>query len=689
MAEQKAEKVKTKKTLIEILKEKEDAGMARTNAWVSLWQDSLRYFLSDQLHGRKEHRDWDWVILNYIWPAIMQEMAKLSRDFKIIASPIEPEDEEFAEAFGGFLNFQWSKTGKAALHQNGMRIEQLNAILCGKLYGYRVSKIFWDDKVSWNDKVSPPRWDGEVKHRLWKPWQFWASDEEYINDGDCGTVRWVELEYAKGKWSDFASKLEEDSVSYKEALQYGYFNSGGLDHVRGQQGTSANYPSADKGGQDRGLKDTAGLYLLDLVLASEMQDSTYLQFEDRRYCKISEAYIKDYSSKKQEQDVPYEPEELVGLGMASLLPEGGYVDPEGQPLTAENWPIKQHHEWDQPNFPNGRFVIRNEETILNPKEEDQVYPHSVWPFVVTPHYLLPFMWQGTDAVTLYKTTQDHVNVTVSHLVNNMKMFGNPRIAIEQDALAPDLSNRSRKGYKVFSGAGSIIRLVRGGLKKYKIEPPAPPSPTIGMLYQLFSQEFKNLTGLHDIAQGKKTSGSTTATEAQFLAISSNDRIKLQNVFEESWVLRCVTLVAEMDQYYYDVGRIVRVIGSDKIMGAQQISEGAKTFGYDLDIEAVEGLPYDEEKKLEKHKIAYDLLSNPIPNPMLPDMLMALNIPSWQKLVKKHQGWAQYMEFAKLYEAVQAGEMEPQQAIQIIIQKMTQLNSQEQGNGGANNVTPQG
>lgn len=682
MAEQKAEKVKTKKSLIEILKEKEETGMARTNSWVSLWQDSLRYFLSDQLHGRKEHRDWDWVILNYIWPAIMQEMAKLSRDFKIIASPIEPEDEEFAEAFGGFLNFQWSKTGKPALHQNGMRIEQLNAILCGKLYGYRVSKIFWDGKVTWNDKVFPPKWDGEVKHRLWRPSQFWASDNEYINDGDCGTVRWVDLEYAKDRWPDYVKALESAALTYTEMKVTQ------SDHIRGQSGTSANYPNKDKGDQDRGLKNSPGTELLDLVLASDRQEGLYENKEDRLYCKISETYLKDFSSTKEKKDVPYEPEELVGLGMANVLPQGGYVDQEGNSLTAENWPIKQHHEWDLPKYPNGRFVIRNEDTILNPKEEDQVYPHSVWPFVVTPHYLLPFMWQGTDAVTLYKTTQDHVNVTVSHLVNNMKMFGNPRIAVEDDALSSqNLHSRTRKKYTIFSGAGSIIRLARGGLKKYKVEPPAAPSPTVGMLYQLFAQEFKNLTGLHDIAQGKKTSGSTTATEAQFLAISSNDRIKLQNVFEESWVLRCVTLVAEMDQYYYEVGRIVRVIGSDKVMGAQQVSEGAKTFGYDLGIEAVEGLPYDEEKKIEKYTMAYKMLSDPNPNPMLPEMLMALDIPSWQKIVQKHQGWVLYMGFVQLIEAVNTGQMDPQEAVQIIVQKTAQF-FQEQENGNSNSRKPQ-
>jgi hypothetical protein len=677
------DEVKPKKSFVEICKDKEEAGMARTNQWVGMWQDALRYFLSDQLHGRSEHKDWDWVILNYIWPSIMQETAKLSRNFKVMCSPIETGDDDFAEAFGGFLNFQWGKTGKLALHQNGMRIEQLKAILCGKLYGYRVSKILWDDKVWWSDKVFPPRWEGEVKHRLWRPSQFWASDSEYIDDGDCGTVRYVELEYAKHKWPGHDKKFEEASLTYKEMQE------AGGEHISGQSGSSANYPSADTGGQDKGVKDSPGGALLDLVLASERQDGLYGNVEDRRYCKISEQYLKDYTETKQKKPIPYDPQELLGSGAAFQV-NGGYADVNGNPLTADNWPVKQMVEWSQPKFPNGRVVIRNEDEILNPDESDQVYPHSVWPFVVTPHYMLPFMWQGTDAVTLYKSTQDHINVTVSHLVNNMKMFGNPRIAVEQDALAEnDHPGRSRKRYKIFSGAGSIIRLARGGLRKFKIIDPSSPSPTIGQLYSLFAQEFKNLTGLQDIGMGKKTGGNTTATETQFLAISSNDRIKLQNVFEENWALRCMNLVAEMDQYYYDVGRVIRIIGDDKLIGAKQITEKAKTIEYDLNIEAAEGLPYDEEKRIEKHKVAYEILGNPMPNPMLPEMLRVLDIPSWQKLIQKHSGWQMYVQFAKLYEAVKGGQMDPQQAVQVITQQLMQLYVQEQKENGNANMRTEG
>ena len=659
--------LKKKPTLLELVKQKEDAGMARTRNWVSMWDQALRYFLSDQLHNRKEHKDWDWVVLNYIWPAVMQEMAKLSRNFKIIISATEPSDAELAEAFQGFLNWQWKK----GLHRKGMRIEQLRSILDGKLYGYRISKYYWDSKIHWNDKVFPPKWNGEIRHRLWRPQEFWASDKEYVNDGDCGTVRYVDLEYAIGQWPDFKKELTEASVAYAETI-------GGTDTIRGQSGTDANYPDKDTGDQDRSVAARTARVLLDLVFASGTATGVNNADQDgRRYSKISEAYLKDSTEKSEEKDVPAEADQLLQAGLIVQGENQTYLTPDGQLIDAENWP-KKTLEWDRPLYPHGKIVIRNEDTILNPDNHE--YPHSVWPFIVTPHYLLPHMWQGSDAVTLYRGAQDMINVTVSHLVNNMKQFGDPRIAVEQDALAAP-PGRSKKKYKIFSGAGAVIRLARGGLDKFKILSPTPPSNAAVQLYSLFAQEYKNIQGLQDIAQGKKTSGQTTATEAQFLALSSNDRIKLQNIFEEQWVRESVNLIAEMDQYYYEVGRIVRVIGEDRIIGAQEITSAAKEAEFDIDVEAGEGLPFDEEKSILQHEKAYALMAGP-PNPMMPDMLRVLNIPGWQKLLDKHAGFAQLKQFQELRQAVVAGQIPPEEAAKQIAAVMIQL-SQQQGEGAEN------
>ncbi|MCK5018030.1 MAG: hypothetical protein KAS32_13320, partial [Candidatus Peribacteraceae bacterium] len=50
-------------------KKSEEAGMKRTKDWTDMWQTSIRYYFSDQLHGRKTHKDWEWIVVNYIWPS--------------------------------------------------------------------------------------------------------------------------------------------------------------------------------------------------------------------------------------------------------------------------------------------------------------------------------------------------------------------------------------------------------------------------------------------------------------------------------------------------------------------------------------------------------------------------------------------------------------------------------------------
>ncbi len=679
---EKAEPLDIATSLLDYAKRREEVGMAITGRWIAMWQDSLSYFLSHQLKGRKKSKKWDWVVVNYLWPSVMQEMAKLARNFEFIATPGDSSDSEAAEAFQGFLHWQWRKKG--GLHPNTMRIEQLKAILDGKLHGYRVSKLYWEEKVRFNRKVFPPRWEGQVRHRLWPPQQFWASDKEYINDGDCGTVRYIELSYAKSLWSDYKSSLEENSVSFIEAQR------GTGDTIRGRTAANATYgTSSATGGIDRGVYQGQGSsQLLDLVLSSFADEGVAGEREDDlRYCRISEEYLKDPREEHKKEVIPQDPDILEKQGLIRPGDNGTFVDTEGNPIEDFDTQFPSDEiEWDEPLFENGRYIIRNEDTILNPDEEDQKYPHSVWPFIVTPHYLLPHMWQGSDAFSLYKDTQDHINVTVSHLLNNNREFGDPRIAVESGALDP-VRNRMEKPFSIMRGAGAIIRLARGGLSRLKIIPPTPIGAGNLALYQLFVQEFKNIQGLQDIARGKKTEGEMTATQSQFLAISSNDRIKLQNIFEEQWAFELGSLLAEMDQYYYEADRIIRVIGEDNVMGAYQITQHVKEAEFDIDLEPTECMPFDEEKTIIKYEKAYGLLNNPVPNPMLPDMLRVLKIKAWQKILKKHQIWQDWVAYEKLIMAVQNGEIKPEDAVGMLIQNAKQrIMAQGENNGNRSTVS---
>lgn len=623
----------------------EEAGMAVTKSWMGIWRENLKYFFGAQLAGKKEKKGWDWIVVNYILPAAIQEIAKLSKNHaQILAHPWESSDAEAAEVWRSMLQWLWEK----GVNGHGMRLEQIASTLDKKLNGYSVSKVFWEDRDDWDDQKKA--WSGDVKFRLWKPEQFWALGEEKIDDGPCGTVRYVEEEYAIHHWPKFEKEIKAQSITHKDLF------TGGGDTVRGQTETSATYPNAGIGGVDKGLGTQAFRKLLNLIVSKKR--TAPIQ-EKTKYIKLAEFYYRDYEEKKIKEYMT--PEELVASGTI-IKQNGTFVDAQtGEPI--QEWPEVLKREYDEPLYPNGRFVIRlGKDIIVN---KNQRYGFRKWPFVVSPHYLLPHMWQGWDAVQMYKSAQDMINVSVTHLVNNMKMYGDPKVAVERGAIDSPPGKRSSH-YKIGKGAGSIIRLVKGGLNRFKILDPPAPSQAATQLLALFTQEFKNITGLQDIATGKKTEGRQTATQSHFLMISANDRIALQSAYEDVWVTEVARLFAELCQKFYDIGRFVRVIGEDNAVGAQQITQQVKEVRFDIDIVPGVQLPFDQEKKEAKYIQAYELMRDPTPNPMLPEVLRTMEITNWRKIISQHGMWQKFMQFLQLFTAVAEQKITPEQGIELLV-----------------------
>lgn len=649
--------------LVKALKDEEERGMAITRSYAAMWQENLRYFFSEQLDGKKRHKDWDWIVVNYIWPAAMQEAAKLSQllnSRQFLCDPRENSDAEAAEVWQGWAQWMWQQ----GLNREGMEIEQLKAILCGKLFGYRVFKLYWEPRDEWDDREK--RWQGEVKGRLWKPMLFWSTGEESIQDGSCGTVRYVDLEYALARWPDYAQQLKDEARRGIDEV------SSGEGTIRGQMGLNASYPSSGSGGSDRESLSGQGNPLLGRIMEAIGAAGRKRQVEDKtQYVKISETWFQDYSEQAGSYEEPISEQELLQTGRIIRPPDSPlFLDAQTrEPLDASNWPTRPPVKWKEPLFPNGRYILRAGDTILNQDKEEQRYPYRIWPFITSPHYLIPFMWQGSDCVQLVKTSQDMINVSVSHLVNHMKQHGDPKIAVERGAIDSPKA-RDKKHFRIGSGAGAIIRLVRGGLSRMKIMDPPNASPVLGMLYSLFSNEFKNIVGLHDIAQGKKTPGDLTATESSYLAMSANDRINLQAALERVWMQRVVSLGVDIAQQNYEPQRMVRILGEDAVPGIVQITQGLKEARFDIYVQVGSALPFDPEKRIARYMQANQLLMAP-PTPMLPDLLRAMDIPNWRKILAKLPLWQQWMQFQQLGQAVQKGEVPPEQAIQLVAQQAAQ------------------
>lgn len=656
--------------LNEMLNDMIGNGMRKTNRWVSLFQESLRYFFSDQLHGRKKRKRWDWVVVNYIWPSAMQEIAKLSRnDPKILARPNNDDDADFAETWQHLLDWLWQNGMTYRKDGTGMKLETIAMLLDQKLFGYCVSKILWDENVDYDDETGEDI--GDVRHKLWHPALFWADDDEFVQNGNCGTQRHIRLEDAIKQWPFHKKELEDEATEFQEPAM-GF----STDYIRGQ--FAGGQATSGTGGTDGGITEGVKPSKLLSIITRADKMSGQLGERDVKVVKVEEVYFKD-DKKRTEVIVEEIPaEELVAQGRI-VNDNGIFVDPEtGEPIPSEDFPTNTR-KVTRRVFPRGRHVIRVGKVILNEKEEDQVYKYKRWPFVIVPHYLLPHMWQGIDAIQMFKSSQDIINISASHLFNNMKMFGDPKIAIEKGAIDTP-PGRSGNHYKIGAGAGSIIRLVKGALGRGALKIIDPPQISAGalQLYGMHVQEFKNITGLQSIAKGEKQPGKMTATESQVLAISSNDRITLQSKYFDAWIIGVAQMTADIVADKYDEGRMVRIVGEDKTRGIVEFSQGLKDLEFDVDIIRGSTLPFDEEKHLAKILQAYQLLQQPA-NPLLPLILRELGIPNWRKVLQEHEPYQQYLKLLQLYDAVVSGEMDPQQAAQVLTQEIVKIAEQRGDN----------
>lgn len=640
--------------LVDKIENLESSGMEITRRWNDIWSEGMRYFFSDHDNNLKKHSDWDHIIINYIWPTAIQEIAKLAKNNpKIYAVPFSDDDAQAAEVWQGACQWQWESAQR-------MRLNQIAAIFCGKIFGYRVSKVYWDERCYWD--ADQKKWVGDVQYKLWHPTLFWADGQENINDGNCGSVRWVTLDYAVSRWPKFKKDLEEIAVSSKSKE---YEESYGLSKFKtatSSTGTHSEY-------EEESTQETSVSALLSIINEAGSVSTD----NDIKMVRISETYFKDSEEKHVKDEQPMSAQDML-LGGEYIADNLGVIyDKTGKMLDSENWPTQIVNEYDEPVFPNGRFVLSagcgKDRIILNPKKEEQVWGYKKWPFVVTPHYMLPFMWQGSNAVTLYKSAQDMINVSLTHMVNNLKQFGDPRLVIEDGAIA--VNPKTKKPWSISSASGSIMRLARGAFGKYKIEPPMTISPAAAGIYEMFAQEYKNLTGLQAVGQGQQMRSGTTATEAQYLAVSSNDRIFLQSVFEDEWVRDVANLMAWLMQEYYDEGRWIRIVGSDKVDGVKQITSKEKNAKYDIKVEPGTTLPYDEEKRIAKMQTAYEMLENPTANPLLPEILRALDIPNSKKIIDELPSYQKYKQFVALYQQVKEGKVDPQTAVNMLVQAAMQ------------------
>jgi CO/xanthine dehydrogenase Mo-binding subunit len=140
------------------------------------------------------------------------------------------------------------------------------------------------------------------------------------------------------------------------------------------------------------------------------------------------------------------------------------------------------------------------------------------------------------------------------------------------------------------------------------------------------------------------------------------------VYQDEWIKQTAGLIAEIIKDKYDAGRWVRIIGEDDKLGIQQITQDLKNTKFDVDILPSLTMPFDKEKRQAAYMAANQIVTQPVASPMTDILLKELDIPGWQKILKRYGSWQQFLAYQQLIEAVKSGETDPRSALKLLIKK---------------------
>ncbi len=688
-----------------------DGGRGRMLQLLAMQRDAIRYLYGDQIRKNRK-KGWDYPVLNRIYSDLFQEIAMLSANNpRIDTPPREDTDIEVAKSVGQVLKGVWSEV----LH---MRIKVIAGLLDDHLCGIKIAKCFWEPQDRWDDKQAQQTgkgWKGQLRVNVLKPHYFgcdpdvdlaieiptrarYVWTERYMDKRDAA-ARWPKYkQHLKdlGEWDE----LQKTIIGSSAGVSRGGSTIDETGFDRSDYSWSGRDTGEDAEANERALQER----LANFVLGGDNDEISALNSDmtaqDDSLVLVQEFYFRDYAT--TEEAAKMEDDALGVDGAAHYFREkdSPFIldrdkpiygnDEAGAPTqevtgyeqfnkTKDTWPQTEvRAAYEAPKYPNGRFVLRlGEQTIV----ADQPWPYERWPFAVAPAYLMPHRWEGPNFVEMSRGYQDWMNEIASHLTMYIKFFSDPVTAVEQGALAR--GPRKKKKSVIPNWAGAVLRLRPGKIDRVKrFEPPALPQ-TIFQIFEMFKIADQDQKGVHDIAQGRQSKGDQTLGELNMLNRNTRQRIGLQGVMLDEWLKQIALCVVELMQRHYTVGDWVRYTGDEPeaVQSATLWTQEMASAKFDVILEPVSTLPYDDEREAAKYMNAYGVVGEA----MLEELLVKLKIQNIPEIMQKHQIVGPLVQLMEM-----AGEqgMAPEQLFAAIMQQLKLMQSMSaESQGGPQQTLP--
>lgn len=618
-------------------------GAEENKRWMDLWRDAQDYIFNNQLAGRDAKKGWERIQVNYIFPAVQQQIAMMAqRRPKIVAEGWEPHDTDGAAFWERVLQWQFE-------HDLDLAFKAAAATLDANIYGFYVSRVWGDQRAYW---------DPDLHEWQWRPRISLVCPEFFIADPECESIddaayvsstRRVRTAWVLERWPQFRKEIEEAAHSHNDGAPAIAFLQKEL--------LSTYADDQDPGHGDEKKKGVEGRLVSLLRRAREGPVRPVGEGDKKgvpRYVTVTEIFFRDGEEvDRNRPPTPISSDKLLADGRIAK-DRGAFIAADddlipgvsaGQPVPPGQWPTIPGSTGKEPRFPYGRRVLRVGNTVLNTAVQDQVWPFTRWPFVVGVNAVLPHIWRGMNGVEAAKGLQDWLNVSAAHLCNYVKYFGDPVSLVEAGAVQ-GVAENANPSSKLRAAAGAIWLLVKGGIDRVRRDPPPPLPPALLQLYDTFAREIQDQLGMQEVARGRQAKGQATAREISELARSSRIRTSLSADLQDVWIQRNMSLVAEFDKRCMKPGQMVRVAGDEGQATAMRIPDTAGDVRFDVKLRVGTELPFDQERRKEEYSELYSLIGPPI----LPELLDAYRVPNKQEVMQRVEAWTMIQQQLEQAEA---------------------------------------
>lgn len=237
------------------------------------------------------------------------------------------------------------------------------------------------------------------------------------------------------------------------------------------------------------------------------------------------------------------------------------------------------------DFPNGRWAVWFNDKVVR-EVDGPASPYAGFPYVMFSSNLVPGRFWPQAVTTHLRSPQTNLNKIESQIMENAQRIGNPTMFVSKGS---GIQPKGKVG-----GIAYYNDIVQNPIPQY-LAPPELPEYLREQIGQI-ENSFNEISGVHDISQGKVPAGVTAASAINLLLEADDTRLGPEIQLMEHTLGLAGQYILELRAKWTPDARTVRLAGEDGMWDIFQFKKDMLEKVVNVRVEAGSGMPHSKAAK---------------------------------------------------------------------------------------------